>query len=192
MDYYSILEVPETATLEEIKQAYKKQALLHHPDRLDPSATRAQRQEATQRFQLIADALYTLSDDHRRTAYDKSRKTHSQQQGSSSARPHTTASEAHHLFGDIFKDLLQPEVDRPGHMWRVLGLGAGAIIGYIIGDLGGAAVGAFAGKTLGQIRDNKGVSVYTAFQRLDTDQRRNILTSLLTQFLSGGMANAMK
>ncbi|KAI8330485.1 DnaJ-domain-containing protein [Chlamydoabsidia padenii] len=188
-DYYSILEVPVTATQDQIRQAYKKQALLHHPDRLQSTATPAEREEATKRFQQIADALYILGNEQRRKDYDASR----QRQGTSThSEPHTTASQAHHVFGNVFEDLLKPEVDRPGYIWRILGAGAGAALGFIIGNVGGAAVGALAGKTLGQIRDHKGVSVYTAFQRLNLDQRRDILTTLLTRFLMSGSAGVMK
>ncbi|KAI8093615.1 DnaJ-domain-containing protein, partial [Halteromyces radiatus] len=187
-DYYNILEIPETATQEEIRQAYKKQALLHHPDRLPPSASKKEREEATKRFQQIADALYVLGNEQRRKDYDTSR---NRQGFSNTSDPHTTASQAHHVFGNVFEDLLKPEVDRPGHTWRILGAGAGAVLGFIVGNVGGAAVGALAGKTLGQIRDHKGVSVYTAFQRLELDQRRDILTTLLTRFLMSGSAGVM-
>ncbi|CAO3591199.1 unnamed protein product [Absidia cylindrospora] len=188
-DYYGILEVSETATQEEIRQAYKKQALLHHPDRLDQSATVQEQEEATKQFQLIADALYILGNGHRRKDYDASR---ARQGTSTQSSPHTSATQAHHVFGNIFEDLLKPEVDRPGHAWRILGAGAGAVLGFIVGNVGGAAVGALAGKTLGQIRDNKGVSVYTAFQRLGIEQRQDILRSLLTRFLMSGTAGVMK
>ena len=33
MEYYLILEIPQTSTIQEIKQAYRKKALLYHPDR---------------------------------------------------------------------------------------------------------------------------------------------------------------
>jgi hypothetical protein len=45
---------------------------------------------------------------------------------------------------------------------------------------------------LGQVRDHKGVAVYTAFQRLNLDQRRDIITQLLTRFLAGGASGIMK
>ena len=32
-DYYQILEIPEQATEEQVKKAYRKLALEHHPDR---------------------------------------------------------------------------------------------------------------------------------------------------------------
>lgn len=31
-DYYKILEVPQTATIDEIKRSYRRLARLHHPD----------------------------------------------------------------------------------------------------------------------------------------------------------------
>lgn len=39
---------------------------------------------------------------------------------------------------------------------------------------------------------NIGVSVYTAFQKLSMDERRNILTSLLARFVTAGASGMMK
>ncbi|KAF7724823.1 hypothetical protein EC973_000708 [Apophysomyces ossiformis] len=202
-DYYSILEVPETATLDEIRQAYKKQALLHHPDRLPENATSQERVESTRKFQVIADAYYILGDRSRREAYDQSRRRQGVSTGP--AMPNSSETQAHHIFSNVFEELLRPEVEHPSHIWRILGAGAGLVLGFIVGNVGGAAVrlianplkqqkikGAYAGKTLGQIRDNKGVSVYTAFERLAANERRDILTALLTRFLTHGASGMMK
>ncbi|KAI9358182.1 DnaJ domain-containing protein [Pilaira anomala] len=139
-DYYAILEIPVTSTHDEIREAYKKQALLNHPDRLPANATLEEREEATKNFQLVADAYYILSDRSRRESYDKSRSKQDRFTPFSSAMPNSSTSQANHIFGDIFTDLLKPEVDRPSHIWRILGAGAGAVLGFIIGNVPGAAV----------------------------------------------------
>ncbi|KAI8889457.1 DnaJ-domain-containing protein [Backusella circina FSU 941] len=187
-DYYKILDISPTATQDEVREAYKKQALLYHPDRLADTANAEERQEATKKFQLIADAFYILGDRSRREIYDKNYKN----VDSSNTAPKSTTSQAFNVFGNTFEELLRPEVDHPSHIWKLLGVSAGAVLGYIIGNVPGAAVGALAGKTLGQVRDNKGVSVYTAFQKLNNDQRRDILTTLLTRFLAAGASGMMK
>ncbi|KAG2234915.1 DnaJ domain-containing protein [Thamnidium elegans] len=191
-DYYSILEIPVSSTHDEIREAYKKQALLNHPDRLPSTATIQEREEATRKFQLVADAYYILGDRSRRESYDKSRSKQDRFASFASAMPNASTTQANHIFGDIFEELLKPDVEHPTHIWRVLGAGAGAVLGFIIGNVPGAAVGALAGKTLGQVRDHKGVSVYSAFQKLDTEQRRNILTSLLARFVTAGASGMMK
>ena len=50
-DYYDILKIPSTATQDEVKQAYKRESLVSHPDRL-VNATPAEKQRATEKFQV--------------------------------------------------------------------------------------------------------------------------------------------
>jgi curved DNA-binding protein CbpA len=66
-DYYRSLGVPPTATLAEIKAAYRKRASALHPDR-NPS------QKAHAEFQAMQEAYEVLSDAARRRAYDDNRR----------------------------------------------------------------------------------------------------------------------
>jgi curved DNA-binding protein len=60
-DYYKTLGVDRTATPDQIKQAYRKLASLHHPDKGGDTA----------QFQEIQEAYATLSDDAKRSIYDR-------------------------------------------------------------------------------------------------------------------------
>ncbi|KAK3941111.1 hypothetical protein QBC46DRAFT_383702 [Diplogelasinospora grovesii] len=71
-NYYAILEVSETATTTQVRDAYKRAALKTHPDRVP--ADSPERAERTRKFQLVNDAYYTLSDPARRKEYDAQRK----------------------------------------------------------------------------------------------------------------------
>lgn len=64
-DYYEILEVPKTANKEELKKAYRKQALKFHPDR-NPGDN-----EAEHKFKEAAEAYEVLSNDDKRRRYDQ-------------------------------------------------------------------------------------------------------------------------
>lgn len=64
-ELYTILDIPKTATDDEIKKAYKKAALKHHPDR-NPNNP-----EATAKFQEVGKAFSTLSDPQKRQRYDQ-------------------------------------------------------------------------------------------------------------------------
>ena len=62
-DYFAILEVSETATPEEVKAAFKKQALKWHPDR-NPGM------DTTERMQEINEAYLILKDTEARERYN--------------------------------------------------------------------------------------------------------------------------
>ncbi len=64
-DYYEILEVSKTATAEEIKKAYRKKAIQHHPDKNPGDKT------AEDKFKEAAEAYEVLSDENKRARYDQ-------------------------------------------------------------------------------------------------------------------------
>ncbi len=64
-DYYEVLEVPKTATAEEIKKAYRKKAIQYHPDK-NPGD-----KEAEEKFKEAAEAYEVLSDPQKRQRYDQ-------------------------------------------------------------------------------------------------------------------------
>jgi len=65
LDYYEILEISRTATKAEIKKAYRKLAMKYHPDR-NPGD-----KEAEEKFKKINEAYQVLSDDEKRSIYDR-------------------------------------------------------------------------------------------------------------------------
>ncbi|KAA0189479.1 hypothetical protein HAZT_HAZT012100 [Hyalella azteca] len=61
-DYYrSVLDVSKTASYDEIRKAYKKMALLHHPDR-HSSASAAKKAKHERKFKEILQAYRDLTD----------------------------------------------------------------------------------------------------------------------------------
>lgn len=64
-DYYEILGVTKTATIEEIKKSYRKVAMQHHPDR-NPGD-----KSAEEKFKEAAEAYEILSDTDKKAQYDR-------------------------------------------------------------------------------------------------------------------------
>ncbi|MEN9344164.1 MAG: chaperone protein dnaJ [Chlamydiota bacterium] len=64
-DYYSTLDISKNASPEEIKKAYRKQALKYHPDK-NPGDKAAEK-----RFKEISEAYEILSDEKKRQIYDQ-------------------------------------------------------------------------------------------------------------------------
>lgn len=64
-DYYEVLNITKTATETEIKAAYRKLAVQHHPDK-NPGDSAAE-----DKFKEAAEAYSVLSDAQKRAAYDR-------------------------------------------------------------------------------------------------------------------------
>ncbi|GAA5887617.1 hypothetical protein JCM6882_001472 [Rhodosporidiobolus microsporus] len=207
-DYYAVLGVPSDATPDQIKTAYKRRSLQTHPDRIPATPGNDERRKAaTVEFQAVADAHYTLSDPARRRAYDNLRQANQSRWsdraeesgnfwsyfgGGKEAPAEDPADEefeserpdADHVFGDVFEEMLRPEVQRVLPLWTWTGAAAGAALGFIVANLAGAAVGAFGGSKLGAVRDAKGKSVMSVFQQLGGDQKAEILKGLAAKVFS--------
>jgi len=64
-DYYELLGVARNASQSEIKKAYRKLAMKHHPDRNPDNA------EAEEKFKEAKEAYDVLNDEQKRAAYDQ-------------------------------------------------------------------------------------------------------------------------
>ena len=65
MDYYDVLGISRGATPEEIKKAYRRSAVKHHPDK-NPDDPQAEK-----KFKQISEAYEVLSDDRKKQMYDQ-------------------------------------------------------------------------------------------------------------------------
>jgi molecular chaperone DnaJ len=90
-DYYEVLGVNRDASEEEIKKAYRKLAMKHHPDR-NPDNPKAE-----EHFKESKEAYETLSDGQKRAAYD--------QYGMGGGNPFGAGGAAGFDFSDIFGDI---------------------------------------------------------------------------------------
>ena len=114
-DYYEILGLSRGASPEEIKKAYRKAALQHHPDRNPDSP------EAEGRFKEAAEAYQVLSDTEKRRRYDQYGHSGLEGAGVGGFRSYDDIFD---LFGDIFG-----------------GGGGGSIFGELFGFGGGRSRG---------------------------------------------------
>lgn len=66
VDYYKILGIEKTATIEEIKKAYRKMAIKYHPDKNPDNKTQSE-----EKFKLVSEAYQVLSDPEKKNVYDQ-------------------------------------------------------------------------------------------------------------------------
>ena len=109
-NFYATLGVPQNATSDEIKKAYKKLARENHPD-LNPENI-----EAEKKFKEISEAHAVLGDDRKRQEYDQIRAMGSSGFGGFTSQGFTVDD-----FGDIFEylgDIFGFGGRRKGHTYQ--------------------------------------------------------------------------
>jgi molecular chaperone DnaJ len=97
-DYYEILGVSKSASKEEIKKAYRKQALKFHPDK-NPG-----NKNAEEKFKEAAEAYEVLSNDEKKSRYDRFGHAGMGGSGNGFGGAGMTMEDIFSSFGDIFGD----------------------------------------------------------------------------------------
>ncbi|KAJ5582767.1 Heat shock protein DnaJ N-terminal [Penicillium sp. DV-2018c] len=204
-DFYKVLNIAQDATQQQIRNAYKRESLKSHPDRVP--ADSPERPARTRKFQEINDAYYTLSDPARRREYDATRAYEEEEEvpptsggggfpwssfGFGGDREHRDSDQ----FGSVFEEMLREEGlaedsnggTRPtGRFWALVGGVSGGALGFIVGNMPGALAGAVAGNRIGAVRDAKGKSVYEVFLDLPTPDRTRLLSELAAKVFRSTM-----
>ncbi len=99
-EYYDLLEVAPSASQDEIKRAFRKQAMKYHPDR-NPGD-----KEAEQKFKQINEAYEVLKDDQKRAAYDHYGKAGVSGMGGMGAGGFDFSGGFADVFNDIFSEFM--------------------------------------------------------------------------------------
>lgn len=107
-DFYQILGVAKDAKADEIKKAYRKLAMQHHPDKNQGN------KKAEEKFKELSEAYETLSDEKKRQAYDQfgHAGANGNPFGGGGFNPGTNAGgfqagsdQFQDIFGDVFGDI---------------------------------------------------------------------------------------
>jgi len=106
MDYYELLGVPRNATDSELKKAYKKQSMQHHPDRNGGS---------DEKFKQINEAYSALKDPQKRQMYDQYG-TADPQQAQAQQQSHFSNAFGGANFEDIFGQMFGANPNMRRHM----------------------------------------------------------------------------
>ena len=90
-DYYGLLKVPQTATLTEIRNAYKKRVLEAHPDKNPHRAEWSERRirELFEAFEVLGDTAKRADYDERSRIVSRARGGHAKGNGGARRRPPT-------------------------------------------------------------------------------------------------------
>ena len=97
-DYYEILGVNKTASADEIKKAYRKVAMQHHPDR-NPGD-----KSAEEKFKEAAEAYEILSDADKKAQYDRYGHAGVSSNGRGGYSGSMNMEDIFSQFGDVFGD----------------------------------------------------------------------------------------
>ena len=98
-DYYEVLGVSREVSDQELKSAYRKQALRYHPDR-NPGDHAAE-----EKFKQASEAYQVLSDADKRAAYDRYGHAGLGGQGGFSGSPFAGGVDIGDIFGDLFGEM---------------------------------------------------------------------------------------
>lgn len=124
-DFYQVLGVSKSATPEEMKKAYRKLAMEHHPDKNQGN------KKAEEKFKEISEAYETLSDEKKRATYDQfgHAGANGNPFGGGGGNPFgqggnpfggaggfggQQSGDFNDIFGDVFGDIFSGQGGRPG------------------------------------------------------------------------------
>ncbi|MCL5267508.1 MAG: molecular chaperone DnaJ [Bacteroidetes bacterium] len=148
-DYYEILGLPKGASVDDIKKAYRKLAMQYHPDR-NPGD-----KQAEEKFKEATEAYEVLSDQDKRSRYDRFGHEGVRQGADFHDWTNTNASDIFTVFNDIFGS----------------GLG-GSIFGDFFG--GGTRTRSRSGASAGERGSDLKISVKLTLEEIATGIEKKI------------------